>query len=687
MDGLLSDPSNEPYDGGSQQVPTNVTRLSRAIAPLRVVGNDTISQITFYQSGTGSLAGFDGQGIAEDKTLQAYGIAVASKIRDAYCFIAQNYAPGDEICLFGFSRGAYTARKVAGLINRIGLLGREELSKFFTYWLQLSNGEQPGPPWPDTPIPIKCVGVWDTVGSVMSRTFSPIIDALSIKDTSLPPNIEVALHAVSLQENRKPFMCTLWTVPEGGLAPNQILKQRWFSGAHSDVGGGYANSELADLSLFWMASEISSFVTVDLPFIEASRQRSPSAHWGQHQPHNAWNESGATKHLLGHESRLEGKQVDKDSDFHLSIGEAPIKLTDPKYMITLDDLKRTLGSGWTPIYMQLSSFEQACRNNWDKPVLRGPREVPVGLDTPVGFIARAAKRQTANDTVVDQGAISPVPPLTLRIRNVLSGMMLDLSGGIHGGLVVNNQPNDQESQKAVGNNFTIRNANTNGAYLGTPPNVAPASGNKVHADQAIEWQIKEVSGGQAIELAIANDPNNLVLDLYGSFVANGTPIIFYPEGGGLNQQWILEDVLLHYRGDVAPGTYVIRNYSSRKALNLNVHTGEIVNYQYNGGDGQKWIVQAVYGGCRIMSYNKPDVYVGFREPGVPFHGTHAFGGNLVAEWHIQKAGDDLYNIELVSDPNLVLDLYYNNPENDTPIIAWPKQTPGHNQKWYFDPVA
>lgn len=72
MDGLLSDPSNEPYDGGSQQVPTNVTRLSRAIAPLRVVGNDTISQITFYQSGTGSLAGFDGQGIAEDKTLRAY---------------------------------------------------------------------------------------------------------------------------------------------------------------------------------------------------------------------------------------------------------------------------------------------------------------------------------------------------------------------------------------------------------------------------------------------------------------------------------------------------------------------------------------------------------------------------------------------------------------------------------------
>lgn len=172
------------------------------------------------------------------------GKTVAAKIRDAYAFIAQNYAEGDQICLFGFSRGAYTVRKISGLINRLGLLPPAQMGYFFTYWKQLNNPKLGTPPQPTKPVPIKCVGTWDTVGAVMGQT-----NALTFKDTQLPSNVEIALHAVSFHENRSLFKCTLYT----GAANNQTLKQFWFPGAHSDVGGGYSETELADLSLAWMS--------------------------------------------------------------------------------------------------------------------------------------------------------------------------------------------------------------------------------------------------------------------------------------------------------------------------------------------------------------------------------------------------------------------------------------------------
>ncbi|KAF8582482.1 hypothetical protein K439DRAFT_151896 [Ramaria rubella] len=368
MDGNLTDPKDGPT-GGDEQRPTNVVLLC-----------DNGSQIVFYQSGTGSLANFDGQSITEDVSLKLYGIAVASKIREAYVFIAQNYVPGDDICLFGFSRGAYTARK-----DRIGLLGREDLSKFFTYWLQLWKEEIPGPPHPSKPIPIKCVVVWDTVGSVFTRILNPIVDALSIKDTSLGPNIEVALHALAMQENRENFMCTLWTIPPNGLSPGQTLKQQWFPGAHSNVGGSYENHELSDLALFWIAGEISSFISVDLDYIKRCRQPHPTADWGSHQPVNAWEESVIPFDPA--EDRLAGGQIFKDSDFHLSVFYAPLRLDHPKNMITLHDLDVKFGDQWEPDYQELNDFEQICKNEWRNPILGAPvHDGTIPFVTAAGFM-------------------------------------------------------------------------------------------------------------------------------------------------------------------------------------------------------------------------------------------------------------------------------------------------------------
>ncbi|GBE84207.1 hypothetical protein SCP_0601850 [Sparassis crispa] len=354
---------------GNQQYASNVLRLSRSVLPRTKDGKP---QIVFYQSGVGAETDFEGSSDLQQLLAQMTGVLVASKIRDAYAFIAQNYEDGDDICIFGFSRGAYTARKLAGLIDLIGLLTRTSMGLFFTIWRALVDGKKPDIPSDTRRVRIKCVAVWDTVGSVLNT-----IDALSIKDTSLPPTIDVALHALSLQENRQKFLPTLWTVPKRGLNRNQIFKQVWFPGAHSDVGGGYARHELADLALFWIAGEIESFVNLDLAFVQRSGQPKPEQ-WGTSQPHNAYEElSFAAQIVIQHETRLESKQIDMTSIFHPSLKVAPSRLDDPRYMITLETVQQAFGSSFVPQYASLNKFEQKCKDQWGKTPYSGPSQIPV----------------------------------------------------------------------------------------------------------------------------------------------------------------------------------------------------------------------------------------------------------------------------------------------------------------------
>ncbi|KAJ7739230.1 hypothetical protein DFH07DRAFT_78654 [Mycena maculata] len=372
--------------GGNTQYATNVLRLARSVKSVDVNGN---KQIVFYQSGVGSEANFAGDPVTGTTALQALGTAVASKIRDAYVFIAQNFEDGDQIFLFGFSRGAYTARKLSGLIDAIGLLSRQNLSHFFEIWRQLMDKETPTIP-SDTRHPnIKCVGVWDTVGSVYKE-----IDALNIADTSLPAKVEVALHAVSLQENRQKFLPTLWTIPQGGLRPNQILKQVWFPGAHSDVGGGYERHELADISGFWMAGEIQSLVNLDLDFLRSYSQVKPEP-WGTSQPHNAYKETPIYERpIVGHETRLQSGQITTQTVFHESIKYSPQQLTSPDYMITMTIIQQQFGSGFTPQYPALNEFEKYCKDHWGTGVADGP---PHGIESP-GLVIRPPVQWVAGRT-------------------------------------------------------------------------------------------------------------------------------------------------------------------------------------------------------------------------------------------------------------------------------------------------
>ena len=234
-DGTWDAPSNE----------TNVVKISRALL------NDA-QQIVFYDDGVG----VDGDPI--QKLLGgAFGEGLLGKVRDGYTKIAHVYEADDRIFLFGFSRGAYTARSLAGMIANCGLptlpfddgfianafaayRNRQLLPAF------LANGAKVGL----VDAKIAMVGVWDTVGSLgIPAIFGGVEPAYQFLDTNLHPDVQNAFHAVSIDERRAEFPATLWT---GALAPGQQISQVYFAGVHCDLGGGYPDSTLADIALAWM---------------------------------------------------------------------------------------------------------------------------------------------------------------------------------------------------------------------------------------------------------------------------------------------------------------------------------------------------------------------------------------------------------------------------------------------------
>jgi uncharacterized protein (DUF2235 family) len=137
---------------GKAQIPSNVTRLSRS---LRRVCRDGTLQIIAYQNGVGT-----GSTIADAISGGAFGSGIAENVREAYAFICANYNDGDDIVLVGFSRGAFTARSVAGMIGDLGLLTREGMDDFYPIFKDMQNWRTPGykDPFPGVPFRNKPLG-------------------------------------------------------------------------------------------------------------------------------------------------------------------------------------------------------------------------------------------------------------------------------------------------------------------------------------------------------------------------------------------------------------------------------------------------------------------------------------------------------------------------------------------------
>lgn len=258
-DGTWNTPDKQ--DGGVP-APTNVVRLYNSVA---LVDKDGTPQHRYYHPGVGT------DGSWWDKAVGGgTGRGLDRNIMSAYRELCDKYAAGDRIFLFGFSRGAYTVRSLAGLVSCCGLLDTSEFadgdaweriervfrrgyrrkSETRTQWKALGWAfRNPA----DEVIPIRFLGVWDTVGALGipdDMALLNLIDNLhdyTFHNTRLSPGIQCARHAVALDELRASFQPTLWTAAEG-----QDAEQVWFPGVHADVGGSYRETGLSDGALDWM---------------------------------------------------------------------------------------------------------------------------------------------------------------------------------------------------------------------------------------------------------------------------------------------------------------------------------------------------------------------------------------------------------------------------------------------------
>jgi uncharacterized protein (DUF2235 family) len=231
---------------------TNVYRLYKALST-------SAEQIGFYDDGVGA------DGLPIDRVVGgAFGIGLYAKVKDGYTHLAHVYEQGDEVFLFGFSRGAYTARSVAGMIAICGLPTKNfddaMVEMAFDAYRQKDQRAallaQLNEKYEMYPAKITMLGVWDTVGALgipaIFGGVSPLV--YGFLDTALHPNVLHAYHAIAIDERRMEFPPTLWT---SAAAPGQTIEQVWFCGVHSDVGGGEPQdasetSALSDVTLAWM---------------------------------------------------------------------------------------------------------------------------------------------------------------------------------------------------------------------------------------------------------------------------------------------------------------------------------------------------------------------------------------------------------------------------------------------------
>ncbi|KAF2718853.1 hypothetical protein K431DRAFT_229884 [Polychaeton citri CBS 116435] len=291
----------------SLAIPSNVTRLSRAV---KAHSRDGIPQVVYYHFGVGASGGI------VDKIYGGIsGDGLAEIVREGYDFVSSNYVLNDEIFLFGFSRGAFTARSIAGLIGEIGVLTKDGLPYFAEIFRDVQHMHDPNyvPKHPDLPFPdkpsasdpryryelqkrgltrlsvsIKIVGVWDTVGSLGTPKVgwlqrvglqSSVSKQMSFYDTSLSNCIENAFQALALDERRYSFQPAVWEKLNGNTT---ILRQVWFPGAHSNIGGGYDDQQIATISFAWMVAQCQPFIDFDIDYV-LDQWEAAEDYYGRHE--------------------------------------------------------------------------------------------------------------------------------------------------------------------------------------------------------------------------------------------------------------------------------------------------------------------------------------------------------------------------------------------------------------------
>lgn len=243
-------------------IPSNVVKVARAVAGCTQGG---VQQLVYYDTGVGT-------GGCWDQIKGIFGFGLSKNVKQAYEALGKIFQPGDKIFLFGFSRGAYTARSLAGLIGLCGIPnGREESvtaiveRAFRIYRLRNGAGEriEKAKRHIEKYAHVKkdqcaindiCfIGVWDTVGALgipsdLCKAFNR--RRFQFHDTTLGEHIQRAYHALAIDERRRPFKPTLWL--NGEASKHREVQQLWFPGVHCNIGGGYVDHGLSDRAFLWI---------------------------------------------------------------------------------------------------------------------------------------------------------------------------------------------------------------------------------------------------------------------------------------------------------------------------------------------------------------------------------------------------------------------------------------------------
>lgn len=250
------------WNFADQPSKTNVAKVALSVLPGSAAGKE---QRVYYHSGVGTLR-------RERLRGGAFGAGLSRNVVDAYRFLVDTYEAGDELFLFGFSRGAFTARSLVGLVRNSGILRRDHTDRIPEAWaLYRDRMEQPNGAAATLfrrsyarETEIRFVGVWDTVGALGipvpdAKWLRPAANRFNRRwafhDTELSDWVGAAFHALAVDEQRSAFRPALWHRRPGSAARGQELKQVWFAGAHSDVGGGYEETGLSDIALLWMVDQ------------------------------------------------------------------------------------------------------------------------------------------------------------------------------------------------------------------------------------------------------------------------------------------------------------------------------------------------------------------------------------------------------------------------------------------------
>lgn len=275
---VLCDGTGNELGGALSDTESDI-RISNVLKLYRIVEKGK-RQLVYYTPGVGTVGRVDFLYRLKQKFLGVLGLAMGYGLDDnvlgAYRFLVENWEEGDRIYLFGFSRGAWTARVLAGLVHLIGLVRPSQLNMcdnaLATYKRAARENKMPiawhfarviGARFPT----IHFVGVWDTVASVLvprsDRMWIPSLETLPY--TRNNPSVRIFRHAMAIDERRRMFRVAEWEQPQPFVpvrfrpddSEPQDIEQRWFPGVHSDIGGGYPEKEsgLSKIPLIWMIDE------------------------------------------------------------------------------------------------------------------------------------------------------------------------------------------------------------------------------------------------------------------------------------------------------------------------------------------------------------------------------------------------------------------------------------------------